>query len=176
MAAISHPAYTEGAHMGVTTRNGAGNGKQAIKVPEFLKAQLEHAQARLGEIEGSAEKALHELMDRGREGRKELTALVDRLAKDERFAELRGRLDKLQRTGADRAEAWKDRAETFRAEALERVVELQNKAVKFLGVASRSEVEALHRELDRLARRLEKSGPAKKPVKGGKRKATRAEA
>jgi len=163
--------------MGVTSRSSVSNGKQSIKVPEFLKAQIEHAQARLGEIEGSAEKALQELMDRGREGRKELGALVDRLAKDDRIADLRGRLDKLQRTGADRAEAWKDRAETFRTEALERVVELQNKAVKFLGVASRGEVEALHRELDRLAKRLEKSGQLKKVVKGVKRRASkRAEA
>jgi hypothetical protein len=144
--------------MAQTSRNGSSNGKQSIKVPEFLKAQFEHAQARLGEIEGSAEKALKELVERGREGRKDLSALVDRLAKDERIAELRGRLDKLQRTGSDRAEAWRDRAETFRTEALERVVELQTRAVRFLGVASRSEVEALHRELDRLVRRLQKDG------------------
>jgi len=166
--------------MADASRNGAGSSRRAggassMKVPQFLKSQLEHAQARLGEIEGSAEKALKELVERGREGRKDLTALVDRLAKDERIAELRGRLDKLQRTGADRAEAWRDRAETFRTEALERVVELQNKAVKFLGVASRTEVEALHRELDRLARRLEKD---RTKVKGVKRRKTsrRAEA
>jgi len=156
--------------MAQTSRNGTSGGKQSIKVPVFLKAQIEHAQARLGEIEGSAEKALQELMVRGREGRKELGALVDRLAKDDRITDLRGRIDRLQRTGADRAEAWKDRAETFRTEALERVVELQNKAVKFLGVASRSEVEALHRELDRLSRRLEKAGRPKAEASGGKRK------
>jgi vacuolar-type H+-ATPase subunit I/STV1 len=148
-------------------KNGA---RQSIKVPEFLKAQLDHAQARIGEIEGSAEKALQELMERGREGRKELTALIGRLSKDERVAELLGRLDKLQRTGADRAEAWKDRAESLRAEALERVLEVQQKAVSFLGVASRSEVESLHKELDRLAKRLDRAA-GKKPARAAKARA-----
>jgi hypothetical protein len=141
------------------SKNGVG---QSLKLPAFVKAQIEHAQERLGEIEGSAEKALKDLLARGREGRKELTSLVERLAKDERFAEIRDRLDRLQKTGADRAEAWRDRAESFRSEAMERMVEFQSKAVRFLGVATRDEVAALHRDLDRLSRKIERRLPTRR--------------
>lgn len=146
--------------------NGA---KRAIKVPEFLKDQLEHAQARLGSIEEGAEKALKELVQKGRASRKDLEAALARISKDDRVVDLKGKFEKLQRTGAVRAEQWRDRAETFRAEALERIVELQAKAVNFLGVATKDEVEALHRELDKLAKRLEKGQKARPARKGGKK-------
>ena len=153
--------------MAETQRSGS---KRAMNVPEFLRDQLEQAQVRLGRLEGSAEKALRELIEKGKASRKDLTVLVEKLSKDDRLTDLRGRLDKLQKTGAERAEEWKERAETFRAEALERILEMQGKAVKFLGVASRDEIEELHRELDRLARKFEKGQkaraghkPAKKP-------------
>lgn len=152
--------------MAETHRDGA---KRAIKVPEFLRDQLEHAQARLGVLEEGAEKALKELVEKGRESRKELEAVLTRITKDGRVVELKGRLEKLQRTGADRAEAWKGKAESFRSEALERIVELQAKAVNFLGVATRDEVRELHRELDRLAKRLEKGQKARPARKGGKK-------
>jgi hypothetical protein len=147
------------------------NAKNAIKVPEFLKGQLEQAQGRLIQFEETAQKALHELMLKGKESRKDLEVLVQKLSKDDRVAELRLRLNKLQRTGAHSAEEWRGRAESFRAEALERMVELQGKAVSFLGVATREQIEELHRELDRLARKLEKQGKARRT-----RKSTKAEA
>ncbi len=141
----------------------------AIKVPEFLKEQLEQAQARIGLLEEGAEKALRELVQKGRASRKDLEAAIVRLSKDDRVVDLKGKFEKLQRTGAVRAEQWRDKAETFRAEALERVVELQAKAVNFLGVATKDEVEALHRELDKLAKRLEKGQKARPARKGGKK-------
>jgi hypothetical protein len=144
------------------------NAKRAIKVPEFLREQLESAQARIGQLEVEAEKALKDLMVKGRESRKELEAALTRISKDGRVVELKGRFEKLQRTGAVRAEAWKEKAETFRTDAYERIVELQGKAVNFLGVATKDEVEALHRELDKLAKRLEKgqkAPPARKASK-----------
>ena len=57
----------------------------------------------------------------------------------------------------------------FNLGALERIVELQAKAVNFLGVATKDEVEALHRELDKLAKRLEKGQKAPPARKGGKK-------
>jgi polyhydroxyalkanoate synthesis regulator phasin len=153
--------------MATTHKNGA---KRAMKVPEFLKDQFEQAQVTLGRLEGSAEKTLKELVEKGKAGRKDLTALLEKLASDERFTELRGRIEKLQKTGTIRAEEWRDKAENFRTEALERIVELQGKAVKFLGVATRDEIEELHRELDRLARKFEKgrsTRPARKVMKKG---------
>jgi hypothetical protein len=152
--------------MAETHRDGA---KRASKVPEFLKEQLEQAQARLGQLEEGAEKALKELVQKGRASRKDLEAVLVRISKDDRVVDLKGKLEKFQRTGAVRAEEWKDKAETFRAEALERIVELQGKAVSFLGVATKDEVEELHRELDRLAKRFEKGQKARPARKGGKK-------
>jgi hypothetical protein len=152
--------------MAESRTNGA---KRAIKVPEFLKDQLEQAQARLGSLEEGAEKALKELVEKGRASRKDLENALLRLSKDDRVVDLKGKLEKFQRTGAVRAELWKGKAESFRAEALERIVELQAKAVNFLGVATKDEVEELHRELDRLAKRLEKGQKARPARKGGKK-------
>jgi polyhydroxyalkanoate synthesis regulator phasin len=149
-----------------THKNGA---KSAIKVPEFLKDQLAQAQARIALLEEGAEKALKELVKKGRASKKELEAVLVKLSKDDRLADFKVKLEKLQRTGAVRAEEWKDRAETFRAEALERIVELQGKAVSFLGVATKDEVDELHRELDRLAKRFEKGQKAPPARKGTKK-------
>jgi hypothetical protein len=152
--------------MAETQRDGA---KRAMKVPDFLKEQLEQAQARLEQFEEGAEKALKELVQKGRASRKDLEAVLVRISKDDRVVDLKGKLEKFQKTGAVRAEEWKDRAESFRAEALERIVELQGKAVSFLGVATKDEVEELHRELDRLAKRFEKGQKARPARKGGKK-------
>jgi polyhydroxyalkanoate synthesis regulator phasin len=152
--------------MADTQRNGA---KRAIKVPEFLKDQLEQAQLTLGKLEGNAERTLHDLMEMGKASRKDFVALLERISKDDRLVELRGRIEKFQKTGAVRAEEWKERAENFRAEALERILEMQGKAVKFLGVATRDEIEELHRELDRLARKLDKGHKARPAQKGTKK-------
>jgi len=152
--------------MAETQRDGA---KRATKVPTFLKEQLEQAQARLEHLEEGAEKALKELLQKGRASRKDLEAVLVRFSKDDRVVDLKVKLEKLQKTGAVRAEEWKDRAETFRAEALERIVELQGKAVSFLGVATKDEVEELHRELDRLAKKFEKGQKARPARKGGKK-------
>ena len=152
--------------MGETQKNGA---RRASKVPEFLKEQLEQAQSRLGQLEEGAEKALKELVEKGRTSRKELETMLLRISKDDRVVDLRGRLEKFQRTGAVRAEEWRDKAESFRTEALERILELQGKAVSFLGVASKEEVDELHRELDRLAKKFEKGQKARPARKGSKK-------
>lgn len=151
--------------MAESSKEGA---RRAITVPAFLREQVEQAQARIGQIEEGAEKALKDLMEKGRASRKDLEAILKKVSKDDRVIELRGKLEKFQRTGADRAEVWKGKAESFRAEALERIVELQGKAVSFLGVATRDEVEELHRELDRLAKRFEKGQKARPAREGGK--------
>ena len=152
--------------MAETGKNGA---KSAIKVPEFLKDQFEHAQVRLAHFEESAQKTLKELVLKGKASRKDLEGLLVKVSKDDRVAEFKGKLEKLQRTGAVRAEALRDRAETFRTEALERILDFQGKAVSFLGVATRDQVEELHKELDRLAKRFERSEKARPAKKAGKK-------
>ncbi len=129
----------------------AGN----VKVPELLK----------------------ELAKKGKAGRKEIEARLEKMVGDahieDRIAELRGKLELLQKTGRERTEVWRGKADSFRAEALERMVEVQGKVVSFLGVATREQVEELHHELERLAKRIEsgqKARPARKstPKREGK--------
>jgi len=152
--------------MAETHKDGA---QRAIKVPEFLKEQIEQAQVRIGQLEEGAEKALKELVAKGRASRKDLETILVKLSKDDRVVDLKAKLEKFQHTGAIRAEAWMDKAESFRTEALERILELQGKAVSFLGVATRDEIVELHRELDRLAKKFEKGQKARPARKGGKK-------
>lgn len=97
--------------------------------------------------------------------------MVARLSKQDwtfPFPEVKQRIEKLRDQGAERATEWRDRAETFRAEALERMFELQSRAVSFLGVATREQVDELSKELERLARRLDKGEKARRAKRPGK--------
>ena len=142
---------------------------RSVKVPEFLREPLVAAQARLEQLEEEAQRVLRDLMDRGRASRKDIEHMVHRLSQqDWSFPEMRERLEKLREQGVERATEWRGRAESFRAEALERMIELQNRAVAFLGVATREQVEELSKELDRLARRIEKGEKAKRAKKAGR--------
>jgi hypothetical protein len=145
------------------------NGNHAVKVPEFLKEPLEAAQARLERLEVDAERVLRDLMDKGRASRKEIEQIVARLSKqDWKLPEMKQRIEKLRDQGAERAAEWRGRAETFRAEAMERVMDLQGRAIAFLGVASRDQVEELSKEIDRLARKIGKSGGSRKARKSAR--------
>jgi len=143
-------------------------GARSLKMPEFLREPIEAAQARIGQLEGEAQRVLRDLMLKGRAGRKDLEQILQRLAnQDWSFAEMRQLVEKLREQGAERAAELRGRAESFRAEALERLGELQSKAVAFLGVASREQVEELSRELERLARRIERGQKVRRPTKKG---------
>ena len=145
------------------------NGNHAVKVPEFLKEPLEAAQARLERLEVDAERVLRDLMDKGRASRKEIEQIVARLSKqDWKLPEMKQRIEKLRDQGAERAAEWRGRAETFRAEAMERVMDLQGRTIAFLGVASRDQVEELSKEIDRLARKIGKSGGSRKARKSAR--------
>jgi hypothetical protein len=108
---------------------------------------------------------LKDLAKKGKAGRKELEAILGKVAVearvDDRLSELRVKLELLQKTGRERAEMWRGKADSFRAEALERMVDIQGKVVSFLGVATREQVEELHQELERLARRVESGHKAR---------------
>lgn len=149
------------------THNSNENGR--VKVPEFLRDPLNAAQARIEHLEEEAQRVLKDLMDRGRASRKDLEQLVTRLSKqDFSMPEMRQRIDKLREQGAERASELRDRAETLRAEALDRVVDLQTRAVSFLGVATREQVAELSKELDQLARRIQKAERARRGKKAAK--------
>ncbi len=154
-----------------------------LNVSEFLREPREATQARLAEFEKEAQKLFKDMMQKGRESRKELAVLVRRLSKqDWTMDELRGRATKLREHGMVRAEELREhgtkralelrgRVEAFRFGAMEKLEDLQTKAVAFLGVATREQVEVLSKELEQLARRLDK---ADKPRKSAKRTAAKA--
>jgi hypothetical protein len=143
------------------------NGGKAMKVPEFLREPLEMAQTRIEQVEVEAQRVLKELVQRGRASRKDLEHMVQRLSKqDWTFPEMKQRIEKLRDQGVERAAEWRDRAETFRSEALERVLDLQGRAISFLGVATRDQVAEISKELDRLAKRIEKAEKTRRQKKG----------
>jgi hypothetical protein len=149
--------------MAETNRTGDASN---LKLPEFLREPLHAAQVRLVQLDKEAQKVLRDLMDRGRASRKDIEHIVQRWSKqDWTFPEMKQRLERLRDQGAERAAELRGRAESFRTEAVERVMELQSRAVAFLGVASRTEVEELSKELDRLARRLDRAEKGKKSKK-----------
>ena len=95
--------------------------------------------------------------------------IIQRLAKQGKaLPEVVHLLERLRDQGAERAAEWRGKAESFRTEALERMVALQGKAVAFLGVATREQVEELSKELERLAKRIEKSEKARRVRKSPK--------
>lgn len=144
------------------------NGK-SVKVPEFLREPFVAAQARLEHLEEGAQRVIKDLMVRGRAGRKDIEHIVARLSKqDWTFPEMKQRLEKLREQGFERAAEWRGKADSFRAEALERMIELQARAVSFLGVATRDEVRELSKELDRLTRRIQKGEKGSRSKKAGK--------
>ncbi len=138
--------------------NRATENGRTTRVPEFLREPLAAAQARLEHFEVEAQRVLRDLADRGRASRRDLELVVQRLSRQDwmTFPEMKQRIEKLRDQGVERAAEWRGRAETFRTEALERVVDLQSRAIAFLGVATRDQVEELSREIDRLAKRIEK--------------------
>lgn len=144
-------------------------GGRPLKMPEFLKEPIEAAQVRLGKLEGEAQKVWRDLVVKGRAGRKDIEQIVNRLSRQEwTFPEVKQRLERLREHGVERAAGWRGKAESFRAEALERLVELQGRAVAFLGVATREQVEELSKELERLAKRLEPRQKGRRPTKKSK--------
>jgi polyhydroxyalkanoate synthesis regulator phasin len=143
--------------------------ENGLKVPEFLREPLVAAQARLEHLEDEAQRVLKDLMHKGRASRKDIEQMVSRFSRqDWTFPEVKQRLDKLREQGVERATEWRGKAETFRAEALERVFDLQSRAVAFLGVATREQVDELSKELERLARRLDKGDKARRTKRPGK--------
>ncbi len=146
--------------------------KKDVKVPEFLREPLEAAQARLVEFEEEAQRVFKDLLEKGKESRKDFAELVQRLSKqDWTVDELKDRLGRLRKQGVSAAHEWAGKAETFRAEALVKLEVLQERAVSFLGVATREQVEELARELEKLARRLDKADRPRRTKKSPKRSA-----
>jgi hypothetical protein len=149
--------------------NSKGTNGRMRGVSQLLREPMGAAQARMEQMEREVRRVLEDLMARGRASRRELEQLLHRLSRqDWTFPELRLRLGKLRGQGLDTAAEWRGKVEAFRTEALERVMELQSRAVQFLGAASREQVTELHRELDKLARRLDRAEKAQRARRASK--------
>ena len=109
--------------------------RERSKVPEFLREPLEAAQARLGQFEEEAQRGPEGPHGQGTcepEGHRARSS--HRLSKqDFSLPEVKQRLEKLRDQGVERAAEWRGKAETFRAEALERMVELQARGGRLPG-------------------------------------------
>lgn len=146
--------------MAEAQKRNAKSSAKVEKVEGFLRESVEVAQARLEVIEAEAQKLLLEVQ----------TRFQKVSGKD--WAEVRERLEHLREVGMERAEEWKGKAEEFRAEAAEKLENLQVSALRFLGVASREEVAELSREINKILKRLDESRkrkagkPARKTVVG----------
>jgi ElaB/YqjD/DUF883 family membrane-anchored ribosome-binding protein len=135
----------------------AKNATNATKVEGFLRESVEVAQARLEVLEAEAQKLLHEVQSRFQK------------VSGKDWAEVKERLEHLREVGRERAEEWKDKAQEFRVDAAERLETLQERALRFLGVATREEVAELSREINKILKRLDEkkrkaARPARKPV------------
>ncbi len=130
----------------------SANQRGAMKVPEFLREPIEAAQARLETIEKDAQKLF-----------KNISGRVQKEWKQD-WPEMKDRVDKLLAAGRERAVEWRGRAEHVRADAMERLMEL----VKFLGGATRDQLEQLSRDVDGILKKIEKP---RKPRRKAPRKA-----
>lgn len=115
------------------------------------RTALEQLQTRLGTLEANARERLGRALGAGNGALRELDEALARVSSEDWTVEgVRRRLGLLRA-----------RAENLRAAALRRVAELPGSAVSALASGSRAPVQGLARELDRLAKRLERNGAAK---------------
>ena len=124
---------------GTTKKNGA-----ALQLPSFMKEQLEDAQKRFVAFEGEAQKVLENLIERGRESRKELETLLTRF------------------------QGLEQKATKARTDARKRLDKLQNRVIESVGVASQAQVQQLNREIVKLSKKLDQLVPKKAASKGDK--------
>ena len=127
----------------MASKNGNGRTQQ---VQIFVREQIEEAQKRITAIEGEAMKALENLVEKGKESRKELQGVLKRFnAKDLKF---------LENPSATVKEFGK-RAEAAGNEMLKRFDALQTRLVEVSGVASQAQIRELNKELHRLTRKVD---------------------
>jgi hypothetical protein len=122
----------------MSEKNGNGNGK-ATQIQGFVRGQLEEAQKRLAAIEAEAEKALKEIVAKGKAQRKELEGMLVRLKAGELFD----------------PKVVKQWAEQAGVDVLGRLDALQSRVAEAAGVATQQQVKEIHEELGKLSKKLD---------------------
>lgn len=149
----------------MAAKNGKGGAPaQVQQVQQFVKGQLEEAQKRFAGLEEEAQRVLGNLLERGRESRKELEGLLAKFNAGE-----------LKLLENDAVKNWTQRAGQAGTEVRKRVEDLQTRMGEFqarvveaAGVASQSQLKDLSRELHRLSKKVD-------ALVGGGKKAAKAE-
>jgi len=129
-----------------------------------MKDSIEQAQARLEAFEKEASKVLEELRARSKSSRKDLAGLLEKFQAGELFENARSTEKHVEKQLRARANRLSD-------EVAERLAMVQDAVLRFVGLASRDQVEDLVSELERISKRLEKLTKLKpvakkKPGKG----------
>jgi hypothetical protein len=119
------------------------SGKQ-VTVQQFMKERLEEARERLNGFETEAEDAIKNLVAKGKEQRKELEQLIEKLNGKELLA-LETRTVKQLGKKANQATH----------EVKKRFEEMQAKVLQATGVASSTQVKEINREISRLGKKLD---------------------
>lgn len=109
-------------------------------IAEFLKAQVEVVQGRIGEFQKEADKLAAELSARGQAQLKDLERLVHKIEAS---------------PWADRSADLASRAKVLGEDFASHFDELQHKVVNFVGVATRDQVSELARELKQLSKKID---------------------
>ena len=121
----------------------ARNGK-SMKFQEFFKGQLEGAKERITAFEEEAETVLKGLIVKGKAQRKELEGLFDKLQARE-----------LKLVDPRTVKQLGKKANQAGAEVRKRLDQLQSKVVEATGVATRSQVKEINRELAKLSKKID---------------------
>jgi len=119
------------------------NGKH-VTVQDFVKERLEEARERLTGFENEAEDALKTLVAKGKEQRKELEQLIEKLNGKELLAFEKSTVKQLGK-----------KANQATNEVKKRFEEMQARVLQATGVASSSQVKEINKEISRLGKKLD---------------------
>jgi hypothetical protein len=124
----------------------AKNGNGKVKLQDFVKNQLEEAKNRFTAFEEEAEGAFKQLVAKGKAQRnlvqKDLEGLMDKLNAGELF-------------DSKKVKQLSKRANQAGTEVKKRLDGIQAKVVEATGVATRSQVKEINRELTKLSKKLD---------------------
>lgn len=153
-----------------------GDRSSKVQIPSFVASGIETGRTRLHAIEEQAHGLFNDLKSRGN---RELEAIKERLPD----VSIRDRVpveDLVDRAKNVETET-RERAEALAEDVERKAVGLQDSILALAGIASRDQVAALARDLDRISRRLDRvakqarsadKSKADQSAKGGRSKST----
>lgn len=129
----------------------AKNGKQK-DLQHFVMGQLQEAQKRFVALEKDAEKAINQLVSRGKESRKDLEKLINKVSSGDIAIFDTATVKDLTK-----------RAEVAGTQMKKRLDHLQTRMIQASGVATQHQMKELRSELNRLAKKIDAIGKPAQP-------------